>query len=140
MRCKRVHLVCVRCDDDLCLSTLVLGEIRKGVKLLRPREQAKAAALERWLRYVEAAFDGRVPGIENALSDQLGAHERHQTSSGYRWPARGHCVDQRLDAGDPQRPRRQSVWARTYSTRSRVRRTGTDFNSGGVEGRSAPWL
>ena len=59
-------------DDDLFLSTLVLGEIRKGVELARPRDAAKAAALERWLRDVEAAFAGRVLGIDNAVADQWG--------------------------------------------------------------------
>jgi toxin FitB len=59
-------------DDDLFLSTLVLGEIRKGIELARPRDPDKAAALERWLRQVEAAFDGRVLGIDNAVSDQWG--------------------------------------------------------------------
>ena len=59
-------------DDDLFLSTLVLGEIRKGVELARPRDAGKAAALERWLREVETAFDGRVLGIDNAVSDQWG--------------------------------------------------------------------
>ena len=59
-------------DDDLFLSTLVLGEIRKGIELARTRDAGKAAALERWLRDVEAAFDGRVLGIDNAVSDQWG--------------------------------------------------------------------
>lgn len=59
-------------DADIFRSTLVLGEIRKGVELARPRDAAKAAALERWLRDVEAAFDGRVLGIDNAVSDQWG--------------------------------------------------------------------
>ena len=59
-------------DEDLFLSTLVLGEIRKGVELARRRDPAKAAALERWLRDVEMAFDGRVLGIDNAVSDQWG--------------------------------------------------------------------
>ena len=59
-------------DADLFLSTLVLGEIRKGVELARPRDASKAAALERWLRDIEAAFDGRVLGIDNAVSDQWG--------------------------------------------------------------------
>jgi predicted nucleic acid-binding protein len=59
-------------DEDLFLSTLVLGEIRKGVELARARDPAKAAALERWLRQVETAFDGRVLGIDNAVSDQWG--------------------------------------------------------------------
>ena len=59
-------------DRDLFLSTLVLGEIRKGIELARPREADKAAALERWLRQVEAAFGSRVLGIDNAVSDQWG--------------------------------------------------------------------
>jgi toxin FitB len=59
-------------DEDLFLSTLVLGEIRKGVELVRPRDAGKAVALERWLRDVETVFDGRVLGIDNAVSDQWG--------------------------------------------------------------------
>ncbi len=59
-------------DDSLFLSTLVLGEIRKGVELARPRDAGKATALEHWLREVETAFDGRVLGIDNAVSDQWG--------------------------------------------------------------------
>ncbi|MGO8834377.1 MAG: type II toxin-antitoxin system VapC family toxin [Roseiarcus sp.] len=59
-------------DDDLFLSTLVLGEIRKGAELARRKDPDKAAALERWLRRVEAAFDGRVLGVDNAVSDRWG--------------------------------------------------------------------
>jgi len=59
-------------DDDLFLSTLVLGELRKGVERARPRDPDKALALEGWLRQVEAAFDGRVLGIDNAVSDRWG--------------------------------------------------------------------
>ena len=59
-------------DEDLFLSTLVLGEIRKGVELARLRDSGKAVALERWLGEVEAAFNGRVLGIDNAVSDQWG--------------------------------------------------------------------
>jgi len=59
-------------DEDLFLSTLVLGEIRKGVELARPRDLGKAKAIERWLENVEAAFHGRVLGIDSAVSDQWG--------------------------------------------------------------------
>jgi toxin FitB len=59
-------------DEELFLSTLVLGEIRKGVELARPRDSGKAVALERWLREVELGFDGRVLSIDNAVSDQWG--------------------------------------------------------------------
>jgi len=59
-------------DEDLFLSTLVLGEIRKGVELARPRDSGKAEALERWLLAVETAFNGRVLEVDNAVSDQWG--------------------------------------------------------------------
>ncbi len=51
---------------------LVLGEIRKGIELARLRDPGKAAALERWLGQVEAAFGGRVLGIDGAVADQWG--------------------------------------------------------------------
>ena len=59
-------------DEDLFLSTLVLGEIRRGIELARPRDPLKATALENWLRDVKAAFIGRVLGIDDAVSDQWG--------------------------------------------------------------------
>ncbi len=58
--------------EEIFLSTLVLGEIRKGVERARPRDPRKAAALERWLREVVAAFQGRVIGIDDAVADQWG--------------------------------------------------------------------
>jgi toxin FitB len=59
-------------DEDLFLSTLVLGEIRKGIELVRSQQPGKAAALERWLQQVETAFDGRILGIDHAVSDLWG--------------------------------------------------------------------
>jgi predicted nucleic acid-binding protein len=59
-------------DAEIFLSTLVLGEIRKGAELARARDADKATALEAWLRKVEATFAGRVLGINNAVSDRWG--------------------------------------------------------------------
>ena len=59
-------------DEDLFLSTLVLGEIRIGLELQRSRDPDKAAALDRWLGQVEAAFGGRVLGVDKAVADQWG--------------------------------------------------------------------
>ncbi len=59
-------------DEDLFLSALVLGEIRKGVELARSRDPDKASALERWLGQVEDAFRTRVLGIDNAVADLWG--------------------------------------------------------------------
>lgn len=59
-------------DEELFLSSLVLGEIRKGIELARARDADKAMALERWLGQVEVAFGGRVFGIDNAVADRWG--------------------------------------------------------------------
>ncbi len=59
-------------DDDLYLSVLVAGEIRKGIELARRRDPAKAEALERWLREVDAAFGERILPIDRAITDEWG--------------------------------------------------------------------
>ena len=59
-------------DSELYLSTLVIGEIRKGIERARPRDAEKAEALERWLGEVTAAFDGRILLIDNAVSEEWG--------------------------------------------------------------------
>ena len=50
----------------------MLGEIRKGVEPLRPRDTRKAQAIEGWLEQVEAAFDGRLLGVDRDVSDRWG--------------------------------------------------------------------
>jgi hypothetical protein len=59
-------------DDALFLSVLVLGEIRKGIELVRARDLGRAAALEAWLAQVETAFGDRILGIDGAVSDCWG--------------------------------------------------------------------
>jgi toxin FitB len=57
---------------ELYLSALVLGEIRKGVELVRPREPDRAAALEAWLAAVDAAFAGRILPVDREIADLWG--------------------------------------------------------------------
>jgi predicted nucleic acid-binding protein len=59
-------------EDELFLSPLVLGEIRKGVELARPRDPAKAEALERWLGEVIAAFADRLFPVDAAVAEEWG--------------------------------------------------------------------
>ena len=59
-------------DADLHLSVLVLGEIRRGIELARPRDPAKAEALEAWLAEVEVAFGERVLPVDRAVTDAWG--------------------------------------------------------------------
>ena len=59
-------------EDDLWLSALVLGEIRKGVELARRRDPRKAAALEAWLGDVIAGFGDRVLPVDTAVAEEWG--------------------------------------------------------------------
>lgn len=53
-------------------SVLTLGEIRKGIETVRPRDPAKAQALARWLAQVEAAFGVRVLPVDMKVADRWG--------------------------------------------------------------------
>lgn len=59
-------------DTDLYLSALILGEIRKGIELARPRDPAKAEALQGWLDAVVEAFGDRVIPVDRIVSDAWG--------------------------------------------------------------------
>ncbi len=59
-------------DDDLYLSVLVLGEIRKGVERIRTRDDNLARALENWLISVNEAFAGRIIPVDEAVATELG--------------------------------------------------------------------
>lgn len=59
-------------DGEIYLSVLVLGEIRKGIELARPRDPVKARALETWLVEVELAFGDRVFAIDRKITDEWG--------------------------------------------------------------------
>jgi hypothetical protein len=59
-------------DDDLFLSVLVIGEIRKGIEQARSKDPVKARALEGWLTGLERQFGDRVLPITPAVADQWG--------------------------------------------------------------------
>lgn len=59
-------------DDDIYLSVLVLGEIRKGIERARPSNPGKARALEKWLSAVRKSFAERIIPIDQAVADEWG--------------------------------------------------------------------
>jgi predicted nucleic acid-binding protein len=59
-------------DGDLFLSVLVLGEIRRGVEALRPRDPAQAAAIDAWLSGLTTAFGARILGIDARVAERWG--------------------------------------------------------------------
>lgn len=60
-------------DDDLFTSVLVLGEIRRGIELVRRRDEAAALAIEQWLRRLAASFQDRILGVDIAIAQRWGA-------------------------------------------------------------------
>ena len=59
-------------DNELYLSVLVLGEIRKGMELVRARDPMKADALEAWLSAIHSGFGERILPVNSAVSDLWG--------------------------------------------------------------------
>lgn len=59
-------------EDELRISVLVLGEIRKGVELARRRDPQKARALETWLRDLVSGFGDRIIPVDAAVAEEWG--------------------------------------------------------------------
>ena len=59
-------------SDDLFLSVLTFGEIRKGVERLRRRDPVAAQSLEGWLTRLVAAYSERAFAIDQPVAEQWG--------------------------------------------------------------------
>lgn len=59
-------------EDDLFLSVLVLGEIRKGAEAVRARDPVFADVLEGWLGGLTSAFGGRLLPVDAAVAAAWG--------------------------------------------------------------------
>ena len=69
--------------DDAHLSVVTLGEIAKGIELIRPRDSDRAGALELWLDGLTHAFSGRIVTIDVRIArlwGRLEAQHRIATS------------------------------------------------------------
>jgi hypothetical protein len=58
--------------DGLCISVLLIGEIRAGVEKLRLRHAERAVAFERQLVLVIDLFADRIIGIDRRIAEQWG--------------------------------------------------------------------
>src|SRR5262245_28285578 len=54
--------------ENLFLSALVLGEIRRGIAKATARDPARAATLDAWLADVTTAFNGRILPVDAAVA------------------------------------------------------------------------
>ena len=59
-------------EEDIFLSVLTLGEIRRGVENIRRRDPEGGAALESWLGRVSDAHRDRVLHIDRSVAEEWG--------------------------------------------------------------------
>lgn len=59
-------------DDELWISVLLLGEIRKGAEKVRNRDQLKAAALDAWIDELTTSFQDRILPVNSMVADEWG--------------------------------------------------------------------
>lgn len=58
--------------EEIYLSVLVIGELRRGVELVRRRDARQAASLERWLTTVVVGHAERILTVDRRVADQWG--------------------------------------------------------------------
>lgn len=58
--------------EELFVSVLVLGEIRRGIERLRPRYPAQSEVFERWLNELRLRFADRIVPIDTAITEEWG--------------------------------------------------------------------
>ena len=59
-------------DDELYLSVLTAGELRRGVDRIQRRDREAAAALNRWLHGLVESFGDRLLPINHAIAVEWG--------------------------------------------------------------------
>jgi len=59
-------------SEELHLSVLVIGELRRGIERVRARDARQAASLERWLRRVVTDHGERILPVDGRVAEQWG--------------------------------------------------------------------
>jgi hypothetical protein len=59
-------------EEEIHLSVLAVGELRRGVERLRERDARQAGALERWLRQVMRDHGERILPVDHRVAEQWG--------------------------------------------------------------------
>jgi predicted nucleic acid-binding protein len=59
-------------DQEVYLSVLTIGEIRRGVESVRRRDPDSASALESWLSRLTEAHRDRILQVDRAIAEEWG--------------------------------------------------------------------
>lgn len=61
-------------SSEIYLSSLTIGEIRKGIENIRRRDEGRAEALEEWLNELLDSHSDRILPIDEVIADQWGRY------------------------------------------------------------------
>lgn len=61
--------------DELALSVMTIGELRKGAEQVRPRDAARARAFELWIAEAVVQFRGRIAVVDADVAEVWGRLE-----------------------------------------------------------------
>jgi predicted nucleic acid-binding protein len=59
-------------EEEIFLSVLTIGEIRRGVESVRRRDPDSAAALDSWLARLSEAHGDRIVPVDRAIAEEWG--------------------------------------------------------------------
>jgi predicted nucleic acid-binding protein len=59
-------------DEEIYLSALTIGEIRRGVEGVRRRDPDSATALDSWLARLAEAYRDRILPVDRAIAEEWG--------------------------------------------------------------------
>jgi predicted nucleic acid-binding protein len=59
-------------EEDIFLSVLTVGEIRKGIESIRLRDGTAARALDRWLRQLISSYKDRILPVDQRVAERWG--------------------------------------------------------------------
>jgi len=66
-------------SDRYCISVLSLGEIRKGIELLRKKSPEPCLAFENWITTLRTEYEVDILTVTNTISDYWGHMMAKQT-------------------------------------------------------------
>jgi len=59
-------------EDEIYLSVLTIGELRRGIESVQRRDKAQAAALNTWLLALAETFGQKILSVDTAVAEEWG--------------------------------------------------------------------
>lgn len=59
-------------DEEVFLSVLTLGEIRRGIESIQRRDRPRALALNRWFHALVTGYEARILPVDQKVADEWG--------------------------------------------------------------------